>query len=389
MSEYTHPDFLSLDAQLSDDQRLIRATVRRFVDERVMPQIAAHFRAGTFPHDLVPEMGALGMFGANLPGGDAEPIDAIAYGLINQELERGDSGVRSYVSVQSSLCMWPIHTFGTDAQRARWLAPMRAGEAVGCFGLTEAESGSDPGSMRTTARRDGGDYVLNGSKMWITNGTVADVAVVWAKLDGAVRGFLVEKGMPGYSAPEIKNKFSLRASVTSELVFDNVRVPEENLLPGSEIGLRAPLECLNQARYSIIWGAVGAAAACYDEAVRYAKERRQFGKPIAGFQLVQRKLAWMITEITKAQLLALRIGQLKQAGRAKHYHVSMGKMNNVEVALKCARLAREILGAAGIIDDYQCGRHLCNLESVYTYEGTHDVHTLVVGESITGERAFA
>ncbi|HRX84003.1 MAG TPA: acyl-CoA dehydrogenase family protein [Phycisphaerae bacterium] len=388
MTHYTQPDFFALDELFDDDQRLIRQTVRRFVDDRVMPGIAQHARAGTFPLDIVPEMGRLGMFGANLEGHGCADLGAIAYGLINQELERGDSGVRSFVSVQSSLCMWPIHTFGTEEQKERWLPAMARGEKVGCFGLTEAESGSDPGSMKTTARRDGGDYVLNGAKMWITNGSIADVAIVWAKLDGAVRGFLVEKGMRGFSAPQIHNKFSLRASVTSELVFEDVRVPLENLLPGSEIGLRAALECLNQARYSIVWGAVGAASACYDEALRYARERRQFDRPIARFQLVQQKLVWMITEITKAQLLAFRLGRLKESGKAKHYHVSMGKLNNVSVALKCARLAREILGAAGIIDDYQCSRHLCNLESVYTYEGTHDIHTLVVGEAVTGERAL-
>jgi len=388
MHEYIHPDFYALDELLDDDQRLIRRTVREFVSARVIPVIAEHFRAGTFPLDIVPEMGRLGMLGANLSGYGCGDLDQISYGLINQELERADSGVRSFVSVQTSLCMWPILNFGTEEQKQRWLPAMARGENIGCFGLTEAESGSDPGSMRTTARRAGGDYVLNGAKMWITNGTIADVAVVWAKLDGQVRGFLVEKGMKGFSAPQIHHKFSLRASVTSELVFEDVRVPAANYLPGSEIGLRAALECLNQARYSIVWGAVGAASACYDEALRYAKERKQFDRPIARFQLVQQKLVWMITEITKAQLLAYRLGKLKEQGKAKHYHVSMGKLNNVSVALKCARIAREILGAAGIIDEYQCGRHLCNLESVYTYEGTHDIHTLVVGEAITGERAL-
>ncbi len=388
MTHYQSPDFCRVDDLLDDDQRLIRQTVRQFVDERVLPVIAEHNRAGTFPLDLVPEMGALGMFGANLNGYDCTDVGAIAYGLINQELERGDSGLRSFVSVQSSLCMWPIFTFGTEEQKQRWLPGMAAGKLIGCFGLTEPASGSDPGSMTTTARREGDDYVLNGAKMWITNGTIADVAIVWAKLDGAVRGFLVEKGMPGYSAPEIHNKFSLRASVTSELSFDGVRIPKENYLPGSEIGLKAPLACLNQARYSIVWGALGAAMACYDEALQYAQERHQFGRPIAAFQLVQRKLAHMITEITKGQLLALRLGQLKDAGKLQHHQVSMGKMNNVAMALDCARTARDILGAAGIIDDYQCGRHLCNLESVYTYEGTHDIHTLVIGEAVTGIRAY-
>jgi glutaryl-CoA dehydrogenase len=388
MSAYTPSDFLDLDALLTEDQRLIAANVRRFVDERVMPHIAAHFRAGTFPRELIPEMGVLGFFGANLDGYGCTDIGPIAYGLLNQELERGDSGLRSFVSVQSGLVMWPIYTYGTTEQKERWLPKLARGEAVGCFGLTEAHAGSDPASMTTTARRDGSDYVLNGSKMWITNGGIADVAVVWAKLDGHVRGFLVEKGMRGFSAIDLHNKFSLRASVTSELVLDSVRVPAENLLPGTEIGLRAALGCLNQARYGIAWGAVGAAQACFDEAVRYAKERHQFGKPIASFQLVQAKLAHMLAELTKAQLLALRLGQLKEAGRLKPAQVSLGKMNNVKVALDIARATRDILGAAGILDEYQCFRHMCNLESVYTYEGTHDIHTLVVGEAITGLRAY-
>jgi len=293
------------------------------------------------------------------------------------------------MSVQTSLAMWPIYTYGTEEQKRRWLPGMARGEIIGSYGLTEAEHGSDPGGMETVARREGGDYILNGSKKWMTNASIADVAVVWAKLDGQVRGFLVEKGMPGYSAPEIHNTFSLRALVVSEAFFDQVRIPRENYLPGSEIGLRAPLACLTQARYGIAWGALGAAMACYDEALRHARNRRQFDKPIASFQLVQKKLTWMLTEITKGQLLARRLGRLKEQGRAKHYHVSLAKMNNVEVALKCARLARDILGAAGICDDFQCGRHLCNLESVYTYEGTHDIHTLIVGEAATGLPAFA
>lgn len=388
MSTYQPSNFYGTEDLLTDDQRLIAQTVRRFVDERVLPIIEKHNREGTFPIELVPQMGELGMFGANLDGYGCTDVGPIAYGLINLELERGDSGLRSFVSVQSSLCMWPIYTFGTEDQKQRWLPGMARGEEIGCFGLTEPDAGSDPGSMRTTAVRDGSDYILNGTKMWITNGGIADVAIIWAKLDGEVRGFLIEKGMSGYATRDIHNKFSLRASVTSELSMDNVRVPAENLLPGSEIGLRAPFECLNQARYGIAWGAIGSAMACYDEALQYAKERVQFGKPIAAFQLVQKKLAGMVTEITKAQLLIHRLGQLKESKKAKHYHVSMAKMNNVAMALDVARTARDILGAAGICDDYQTARHLCNLESVYTYEGTHDIHTLVIGETITGHRAY-
>jgi len=399
MSTYIPLDFFAVDELLTDDQRLVAQRVRRFVDDKVLPIIEAHNRAGTFPMDLIPQMGELGLLGANIDGFGCTDVGPIAYGLINRELERGDSGLRSFVSVQSALCMWPIFTFGTDEQKSRWLAAMAAGEAVGCFGLTEADSGSNPGGMKTAARRDGDDYVINGSKMWITNGGIADVSVVWARLVGdeqgdasaaaSIRGFLVEKGTPGFSTSDIHNKFSLRASVTSELVLDDVRVPESHLLPGTEVGLRAALACLNQARYSITWGAVGSAMACFDEALRYAKERIQFDRPIASFQLVQKKLAEMATEITKAQLLVYRLGRLKESGRLKHYQVSMAKMNNVAMALSVARITRDILGAAGICDDYQCGRHLCNLESVYTYEGTHDIHTLIVGEALTGIRAIA
>jgi len=425
MSAFDPPDFYGLDDLLTEEQRLIRQTVREFVEERVLPIIELHNRAGSFPLELVPQMAELGMLGANLDGYGCTDLGPVGYGLINQELERGDSGLRSFVSVQSSLCMWPIFTYGSEEQKQRWLPGMAGGRLIGCFGLTEADHGSDPGGMITTARPEGDGYVLNGSKMWITNGGIADVAVVWAKLDepgrdagnrsqhladrGSARaeargsggpgagskcqapicGFLVEKGTTGYTTRDIHNKFSLRASVTSELFFDNVRLPAGSLLPGTrDLGLRGPLSCLTQARYGIAWGAVGAALACYDEARRYAQTRVQFGKPIGSFQLVQKKLAWMLTEITKAQLLILRLAQLKEAGQAKHDHVSMAKMNNVEVALKVARLTREILGAAGICDDYQCGRHLCNLESVYTYEGTHDIHTLVIGQTVTGLDAF-
>ncbi|HNO79420.1 MAG TPA: acyl-CoA dehydrogenase family protein [Phycisphaerae bacterium] len=384
------PDQFDVHGLLTDDQRMISSTVRRFVTERILPDINRHFHEGTFPKEIVPEMGSLGLLGSNLDGYGCSNVDAVSYGLINQELERGDSGVRSFVSVQTSLCMWPIYTYGSDEQKNRWLPGMAKGETIGCFGLTETGHGSDPGGMVSNARRDGDDFILNGGKMWITNGSIADVAVVWAKLDGEVRGFLVEKGMNGYCTRDIHNKFSLRASVTSELMFEDVRIPAGNLLPHDKaVGLRGPLSCLNQARYGIAWGAIGAAMACYDEALQYAKERKQFDRPIASFQLVQRKLTKMVTEITKAQLLALRLGQLKDEGKVRHDQVSMAKMNNVEVALKCARTARDILGAAGICDDFQCGRHMCNLESVYTYEGTHDIHTLIIGEAITGIRALA
>ena len=323
MSVYESPDFYRIDELLTDEQRLIRQTVRRFVDAEVMPIIEQHNREGTFPVHLIPRMGELGVLGANLDGYGCTDVGPVSYGLINQELERCDSGLRSFVSVQSSLCMWPIFAYGSEEQRQRWLPGLARGELVGCFGLTEADHGSNPSGMTTRATRDGGDYVLNGSKMWITNGSIAQVAIVWAKLDGQVRGFLVEQGMPGFTAPLIRNKFSLRASVTSELVFDKVRVPEANLLPGSEVGLGAALACLDQARYSIAWGVLGAAMACYDEALRYARTRVQFDRPIGGFQLVQKKLAWMITEITKGQLLAYRLALLKEAGLLRHYHVSM------------------------------------------------------------------
>lgn len=394
MKPYQPIDFYNIDDLLTDDQRLVAQSVRRFVDDKVLPIIEKHNRAGTFAMDLIPQMGALGLLGANIDGFGCTNVGPIAYGLINRELERGDSGLRSFVSVQSALCMWPIFTFGTEDQKSRWLPLMAKGEAIGCFGLTEADSGSNPGGMKTIARRDGGDYVLSGSKMWITNASVADVSVVWARLAdeagaGGIRGFLIEKGTPGFSASDIHNKFSLRASITSELVLDEVRVPKANMLPGSDVGLRAALACLNQARYGIAWGAVGSAMACFDEALGYAQERIQFDRPIASFQLVQKKLADMATEITKAQLLAYRLGRLKESGKLKHYQVSMAKMNNVAMALNVARTTRDILGAAGICDDYQCGRHLCNLESVYTYEGTHDIHTLIVGEALTGIRAIA
>jgi len=388
MKGFEAPDFMDIDALLTPEERAAQHTVRTWVEERFLPVVEEHNRAGTFPMDLVPEVAKLGVFGANMSGYGCAGMSNIAYGLIMQELERGDSGLRSFASVQGALCMYPILTFGTDAQRERWLPPMARGEKIGCFGLTESDFGSDPGGMRTRARREGKEYVLSGTKMWITNGSIADVAVVWARTEeGPVRGFLVERGTPGFSASDIKGKFSMRASVTSELVLDDARVPEENLLPGTG-GLRSALMCLNQARYSIAWGAIGAAMDCYDTALRYAGSRIVFGKPIAGYQLVQQKLAWMITEITKAQLLALRLGRLKDDGRVTPEQISMGKMNNVHIALEIARMARDVLGANGILDEYPVARHLCNLETVKTYEGTHDIHTLVIGEAVTGLGAF-
>jgi len=384
---YRGLDYYSLDDLLEPEEKLARDTVREFVDAEIMPIIGGHFRAGTFPTDLIPLIGELGLLGANLTGYGCAGMHAVAYGLALQELERGDSGVRSFVSVQSSLCMWPIYTYGSEEQKNYWLPRMARGEAIGCFGLTEPDYGSNPGDMITTARRTPKGFVLNGVKRWITNGSIAHVAIVWAKADDGIRGFLVERGTPGFSAPDIPGKFSLRASVTSELVLEDVEVPEEAMLPGV-VGLKGPLSCLNQARYGIAWGAMGAAMACYDEALSYAKERIQFDRPIAGYQLVQAKLVEMVTEITKGQLLAWRLGRLKEQKKARAQLVSLAKRNNVHVALNIARVARDILGANGITDAYQCGRHMCNLESVYTYEGTHDIHTLIVGQEITGLPAF-
>jgi glutaryl-CoA dehydrogenase len=381
-------DYYALDDLLEPEERLARDTVREFVDAEVMPSIAKHFRAGTFPTELVPKLAELGLLGANLTGYGCAGMNAVAYGLVLQELERGDSGVRSFASVQGSLCMWPIHAYGSEAQKERWLPRMARGEAIGCFGLTEPDFGSNPGGMLTTAKRARGGYVLRGAKRWITNGTIADVALIWAKTDDDIRGFLVERGTPGFSAEDVHGKFSLRASVTSELILEDVEVPEDAMLPGVK-GLKGPLSCLNQARYGIAWGAVGAAQACYDEALGYAKERVQFARPIAGYQLVQAKLVEMLTEITKAQLLCWRLGRMKEQGKSRHTHVSLAKRNNVHMALHIARTARDVLGANGITDEYQCGRHMCNLESVYTYEGTHDIHTLILGQDITGISAFS
>lgn len=389
MPKFQGVDYYNMDDLLSEDEILVRNTVREFVDENVIPIIEKHYRAGTFPLDLVPKMAELGLFGSTLPSkyGGAE-MNNVAYGLVMQELERGDSGVRSFASVQSGLVMYPIFTFGSDEQKDHWLPKLASGKAIGCFGLTEPDYGSNPGGMKTTAKRVKDGFVLNGAKMWITNGTLADVAVVWAKLDGEIKGFLVEKGTKGFEAPEMTGKHSLRASVTSELVFQDCLIPETNMLPKSG-GLKSPLMCLSQARYGIAWGAIGSAMACYDTALNYAKSRIQFDKPIAAFQLTQDKLVHMLTEITKAQLLCLQLGRLKDKGKARFTQISMAKRNNVYHALEIARSAREILGANGILDEYPVMRHSANLESVKTYEGTHEMHTLILGEDITGIGAFS
>ncbi|MBC7964212.1 MAG: acyl-CoA dehydrogenase family protein [Steroidobacteraceae bacterium] len=377
-----------MESELSPEARLVRDTARSFVEREFLPSVREHYRAGTFPLDLVPRMGALGMFGANLTGYGLPAIDNIAYGLLMQELERGDSGLRSFVSVQGALVMYPILTFGSEAQKERWLPLLASGRAIGCFGLTEHDHGSDPAGMTSRAVKKDNGYLLSGVKMWITNGAVADLALVWAKLDGVIRGFLVERGTPGFSANEIGGKLSLRASVTAELVLDEARVPEENLLPAA-VGLKSPLKCLNQARYGIAWGALGAAMACFDEALAYSAERRLFGRPLASFQLTQAKLADMLTEITKGQLLALQLGRLKDRGRMRPEQVSLAKRNNVRMALEVARTARGILGASGITDEYQSMRHMCNLESVETYEGTYEIHTLALGRDLTGIDAIS
>ncbi|HVR75241.1 MAG TPA: acyl-CoA dehydrogenase family protein [Planctomycetota bacterium] len=377
-----------LDDLLSEEEKLIRRSVRDFVDEKVIPTAAQAFREERFPADLLPEIASLGLLGANLEGYGCAGLGNVAYGLILQELERGDSGLRSFVSVQGSLAMYAIREFGSEAQRERWLPPMARGEAIGCFGLTEPDFGSNPAGLQTRAQKDGNAYVLNGNKMWITSGSIADVAVVWARENERIQGFLVEKGTPGFSTTLQKGKWSLRASVTSELHFEECRVPASNMLPSAR-GLKAALACLNQARAGIAWGSLGAAMACYSEALQYAKSRIQFGKPIASFQLVQVKLADMLTEITKGQLLAYQLGRLKDQGKARPEMISMAKRNNVAIALDAARTARDILAANGITDEYCVGRHMANLESVKTYEGTHDIHALVIGNDITGIPAFA
>ena len=381
-------DFLALDALLDDEERAIRDTVRAFVREKVLPDVGDWFEQGILPRELMAELGKLGLFGMHLEGYGLPGASAVAYGLTCLELEAGDSGVRSAVSVQGSLAMFSIWKWGSEEQKERWLPPMHSGEAIGCFGLTEPDAGSDPGSMRTTARRDGSDWILNGAKMWITNGTIADVATVWARTeDGKINGFLVEKDMPGFTAPEIHKKLSLRASVTSELVLQDVRVPEENRFPEVD-SLRGPLSCLNEARYGIVWGAVGAGRACFEAALDYAKERIVFDKPVAGYQLTQQKLAEMALELNRGLLVALHIGRMKDEGTLRQEHVSLGKMGNVRGAIEVARQARTILGANGVTLEYPVIRHVNNLESVLTYEGTHEVHTLVVGNALTGENAF-
>ncbi|MBA3395601.1 MAG: acyl-CoA dehydrogenase family protein [Deltaproteobacteria bacterium] len=380
-------DYYGIDELFTHEERMVRDTVRELVSSRVMPQIGKHWSAGTFPHELVARFGELGLLGPSLTGYGCAGISPTGYGLICQELERGDSGIRSFVSVQSSLVMFPIWAFGSEEQKQKYLPEMAAGRVIGCFGLTEPDFGSNPTGMLTTAKRVGAGYRITGTKRWITNGSAAQVALVWAKLDGTVRGFLVPTQSPGFAARDIHGKWSLRASVTSELVMEDCEVGEDALLPGVS-GMRGPLSCLSQARFGICYGAVGAAMACYDEALSYAKDRVQFSKPIAGYQLVQRKLVDMVSEITKAQLLCLQLGRLKETNRLTPGQISLAKRNNVAMARDIARDARDILGANGVTDDYQCGRHMLNLESVYTYEGTHDIHTLIVGQDVTGLAAF-
>jgi glutaryl-CoA dehydrogenase len=381
-------DLLGLDAQLSDEDRLIAETVRRFAGDRVLPSVEEWYEQGTFPtRELGPEIGELGLLGMHLSGYGCAGASATSYGVACRELEAADSGLRSFVSVQGSLAMFPIWRYGSDEQKERWLPGMARGELIGCFGLTEPDSGSDPASMKTRARRDGSDWILSGTKMWITNGGVADVAVVWARTEEGIRGFLVPRGTPGFTTQDIHRKHSLRASITSELVLDDVRLPDDAVLPGVT-GMRGPLSCLSEARYGILWGAVGSARTCFVAALEYAKSRPQFGRPIAGFQLTQEKLVNMMVELQKAQLLALHIGRLKDEGRVAPEHISIGKLNNVREALTIARDARTVLGANGISSEYPVMRHAANLESVLTYEGTNEIHTLILGQALTGQSAF-
>jgi len=387
MSKYEGVDFYNIEQHLTEEEIMVRDLVREWVDEKVLPIIEDYYTKGTFPMELISEVGAMGLFGCNLKGYECAGMSNVAYGLICQELERGDSAIRSCVSVQGSLSMYPIHAFGSEDQKQKYLPGMAKGELIGCFGLTEPDHGSDPSSMETKAVEDGDSYVLNGAKMWITNGTVADLAIVWAKLDGKIRGFIVEKSDSGFTAPEMKGKHSLRASITSELVFQDCRIPKDRILPDVQ-GLKGPLSCLTQARFGIVWGSLGAAMGCYHSSVDYSKSRIMFEKPIASFQLVQNKLAWMLREITKGQLLAYHLGRAKDEGKAKPEMVSLGKMNNVDIALQIARTSRDIHGANGILNEYPIMRHMANLESVYTYEGTHDIHNLILGRWITGIQAF-
>ena len=380
-------DYVGIDALLTDDEKAIRDAVREVVRERILPEVGDWFDKGILPREVFTEFGQMGFLGAHLEGYGCSGVNAVAYGLINHELEYGDSGLRSAVSVQGSLAMFAIWRWGSEEQKEKFLPRMAAGELIGCFGLTEADAGSDPGSMRTHARLDGSDWIINGSKMWITNGSIADVAIVWAQTDDGIQGFIVEKGMAGFSAPDIHKKLSLRASITSELVLQDVRVPDENRLPGVQ-SLRGPLSCLNEARYGIVWGVVGAARACYEEALSYATERIVFEKPLTAYQLTQQKLAEMVLEINRGMLMALHLGRMKDEGKLRPEHVSLGKMGNARGALEIARSARSILGGNGITLEYPVIRHMNNLESVFTYEGTHEVHTLVVGGAVTGVQAF-
>ncbi len=388
MARFSGVDYLHIDSQFSEQELLVRQTARQFVEDRVIPVVREAYRDGIFPKHLIPELGALGFLGANLEGYGCAGLNNVEYGLVMQELERGDSGLRSFASVQGALVMYPIYTYGSEEQKQRWLPKLQSGEAVGCFGLTEPGFGSNPAGMLTKARQDGDSWILNGEKTWITNGSMADIAVVWARAEEGIRGFLVEKGTPGFSASDLHGKLSMRASVTSSLSFSDCRVPASSMLPCGK-GLKAPLGCLTQARFGIGWGVIGAAMDCYEAARQYTLARKQFdNKPIASHQLVQEKLAWMITEITKAQLLALHTGRLKDQGKIEAAHISMLKRNNVAMALECARLSRDLLGANGIMDEYPIMRHMCNLETVKTYEGTDHIHTLVIGERVTGIPAY-
>ena len=387
MKKYQGVDFLGFDQLLSEEELMVRQTVREFVDEQVLPLMRDAWENAEFPKSLIPKIGELGLFGANIQGYGCAGMNNVAYGLAMQELERGDSGLRSFISVQGALVMYPILAYGNDAQKDKYLPKLATGEMIGCFGLTEPDFGSNPGGMATTAVRKGNKFVLNGTKMWITNANLAQLAVVWAKLDGKIHGFIVERGTPGFETNDIKGKLSLRASDTGEIHLHDCEIPEENLLPNSA-GLKSALGCLSQARYGIAWGGIGAAMGAYDEALDYAKNRVQFTKPIAGYQLVQQKLVEMVTEITKMQFMTLQLGRLKDQGNAHFQHISMAKRNNIYQALQTARMARDILGANGILNEYAAMRHMCNLETVYTYEGTHDIHTLIIGENITGLPAY-